>query len=121
MSCWVIPINGVIPAICIEIKPVNGIGIEIGDIINGDEASGFGVVVSGFQEIEASLCIEVVTAITEGIKHSDMGGVCDFLAGCIQRTAVAPGGVSIFYQTVLVLSSRGIRISNGVIQCCMER
>ena len=121
MSIWIRIIDGIIQTICIEIKPVNGIGIEIGDIINGDETAGFGVVVSGFQEIEASLCVEVVTAITEGVKHSDMGGVCDFLAGCIQHTAVAPGGVSIFYQTVLVLSSRGIRISNGVIRCCMDR
>ena len=106
MTSWIISIDGIIAAVGIQVQTANSSRIQIRNIINGDEAADFGVVVSGFQEIEASLCIEVVTAITEGVKHSDMGGVCNLLAGCIQHTAVAPGGVCIFYQTVLVLPSR---------------
>ena len=57
----------VISAVGIEVKAVDGIGVEVGDIVDGDESTGFWVVVSWLEVIELGFRIVVVRTVTEGV------------------------------------------------------
>ena len=67
MSRRISQIHRVIATIAIQVQAVDGIGIQIGGIIGGDEAAPFGAVISGVAVVQTGIFVIVIAAVTDGV------------------------------------------------------
>ena len=62
----------IIIAVSVEVKSAGCIWVEVGCIIGGDESAPSGVIVTSIQEVEARLCIEVITSVADRIISGEI-------------------------------------------------
>jgi hypothetical protein len=94
MATGINHVDRVVIAVAILVQAVDGIGVEVGGIIGGDEAAPFGAVISGVAVVQAGFDIVVVATVT------NRGGFCyGSVAG---NGAVAPR----LYSTMICASSQ---------------
>ena len=91
----------VIVAIGVEVKTADGIGSEVGDIVDGDKPADLGIVVSGLQVVQPGFGIVVIPAIAEGIQRAEVA------VGAVFNRMVTPRIVGVFYHDVTVFVKQG--------------
>ena len=77
----------------------NGIGIQIGKIVDSDKSSDFGIVISCLKEIEAGFGVEVVGTVSERVQFGNLA--CGFIKD--NGGAVTPRIVLIFYHNRAII------------------
>ena len=83
----------VIATIGVEVEAADGIGVEVGNIVNGDKAADLGIVISCQQIIQPGFGIVVIPTIAEGVKRTEVA------IGVVLNRVIAPRIVGVFYST----------------------
>ena len=63
MTARVCIIHRIVIAIAIEVQAVDGVGVEVGGIVGGDESAPFGAVISGVAIIQAGVLVVIATTV----------------------------------------------------------
>ena len=80
--------NRIVIAIAVEIQTIDGLGIQVGGVIRGDESAPFGGVVPGIAVVQAGIVIEVIPSVTDGICVCNGGISGAGSDGTISRTYI---------------------------------
>ena len=86
---------GVVTTVREKVKPVNGFGIEVGNIVGGNKSAGSGVVVTRVAVIQARFGIVIITAIANRVNMSDMINVGNLVVVSVEYFVIAPSVVYI--------------------------
>ena len=76
MSTRVGVVDGVVITVAILVQAVDGVGVEVGSIIGGDESAPFGAVISGVAVVQAGIVIVVIPTVTNrvGVCYGSIAG-----------------------------------------------
>ena len=98
MPGCIYPVDRIVSAIGIKVQAIDGVWVKVADVVNRDESSDFGVVVTALQKIEIRLGIVVIATVPEGIQVADVVGVGNLGSACIENLTIAPRIIAIFYH-----------------------
>ena len=102
--------NRIIPAIRIKIQAIDTIRIKIWNIVNGNEATDFGIIVSGLEEVQANTVVIVIATVSERVKNTNIVAIRNLNTACVENLTVTPRIVSIFYHDgAAIVKSNDIR------------
>ena len=88
----------IVSAVGLEVQAIDGIGGKVADVVNRDESSDFGVIISRLQVVQLGFGIVIVGAITEGIQVADVVGVGNLGSACNENLTITPRIIAIFYH-----------------------
>jgi hypothetical protein len=71
MPAWVNEVHRIIATIAIQVQTVDGFGVQVGSVIRGDKSSPLGAIIPGVAVIQASVVIEVIATVTDGVGIGD--------------------------------------------------
>ena len=98
MPGCIYPVDRIVSAIGIEVQAIDGIGVKVTDVVNRDESSDFGVVVTALQVVQLGFGIVVIATVAEGIQVADVVGVGNLGSAGIENFTIAPCVITIFYH-----------------------
>ena len=89
-------VNGVIIAVCVEVKSVRSFGINIFSTIWRDKSTPLGIIVSRIEVVKSCFAVEIVSSVTNRISS------CKIVRNAVDYATVTPCVVGIFNLSVTV-------------------
>ena len=95
MPTWVDVHYWVVTAVREEVETVNGFGIEVRNVVGGNESASSGVVVTRVAVIQARFAVVVISTVADRVDMTNMRGIGNFVIVSVEYFVITPSVVNV--------------------------